>query len=191
MKKAIRIGLVAVFCVVLVVGYYYYLSHRDDGEAVEETTELSEAEKIITKDFDEDYPTSPRAVVKWYNRMITAYYNESYSDEQLEQMADQTRKLLDEELLSYNPRDKYLDSLKADISDYQKRQRQIIQSKVSDSSEIYYATVKGDKCAYVEAYYFVREGSDYSRTYQEFVLRQDAAGRWKILTFHLIEGEEE
>lgn len=190
MKKAIRIGLTVIFCVSLVVGYYYYLSHRNDKNAAESTTELTEVDKILQRDFDEKYPSSPREVVKWYNRIIQAYYEEDYTDKQLEAMAKQTRKLLDDELLSYNTEEQYLESLKQDIAQYEVAKKKIVQFTVDDSNDITYATVKGESCAYVQSYYFVKEGSNYSRTYQEFVLRKDKQGEWKILTFHLTEGEE-
>ena len=96
-----------------------------------------------------------------------------------------------DELLSYNPRDTYLKSLKADIEDYKTRDKIIVQSSVSDSNDITYATVDGDYCAYVDAYYFSREASDYSRTYEEFVLRRDDEGHWKILSFRLTEGDND
>jgi hypothetical protein len=191
MKKAIRICLVAALCVVIVVSYYYYLSHKNDNASGEETVELTEVDKIIAKDFDQDYPSTPRGVVKWYNRIITAFYAEDYTDEELEEMADQIRLLLDDELLSYNSREDYLASLKTDIEDYKSRDKKILQSKVSDSSDVTYATVDGDYCAYVNAYYFAKEGNDYSRTYEEYVLRRDEEGRWKILAFQLTDGEDE
>ena len=190
MKKAIRIGLSVIICAGLVVGYYYYLSHRNDNNTTEDATKVTEVDKILQKDFDEQYPTSPREVVKWYNRIITAYYGEEYTDEQLEGMDDQARKLLDDELLQYNPKDTYLENLKKDIDNYKTLNKKIVQSSVSDSNDITYATVKGASCAYVNAYYFSKEGSNYSRTYQEFVLRKDSKGKWKILTFRLTEGED-
>ena len=190
MKKAIRIGLSVIICAGLVVGYYYYLSHRNDTNTTEDATKVTEVDKILQKDFDEQYPTSPREVVKWYNRIITAYYGEEYTDEQLEGMADQARKLLDDELLQYNPKDTYLENLKKDIDNYKTLNKKIVHSSVSDSNDITYATVKGESCAYVNAYYFSKEGSNYSRTYQEFVLRKDSKGKWKILTFRLTEGED-
>lgn len=190
MKKAIRIGLTVILCAGIIVGYYYYLSHRDSDKTPENKEELTETEKIIQRDFVNHYPTTPREVVKWYNRIITAYYAEEYTDEQLEQMAEQLRCLLDEELLEYNDKEQYLSSLKADIADYKERDKKIVQSSVCDSNDVVYATVNNDACAYVNAYYFSKEGSNYSRTYQEYVLRKNGAGEWKILTFHLVEGEK-
>ena len=84
----------------------------------------------------------------------------------------------------------YLENLKKDIDNYKTLNKKIVQSSVSDSNDITYATVKGASCAYVNAYYFSKEGSNYSRTYQEFVLRKDSKGKWKILTFRLTEGED-
>ena len=191
MKKAIRIGLMVILSVCIVVGYYYYLSHKNDDKSSESTTELTEVEKIVNRDFEEKYPSTPREVVKWYNRIITAYYAEEYSDKELEKMAEQAQKLMDDELLKYNPKEQYLASLKQDIDNYHERQKKIVQSSVCDSDDITYATVKGSSCAYVNAYYFAKEGSNYSRTYQEFVLRKDKEGHWKILTFRLAEGEQD
>ncbi len=191
MKKAFRIGISIVICVGLVCGYYYYLSQKNAKSSEDAEDKMTEVEKIIERDFDKNYPKTPREVVKWYNRIITAFYSEEYTDEELEKMADQARRLMDDELLSYNPRDTYLKNLKADIEDYKTRNKIIVQSSVSDSNDITYATVDGDYCAYVDAYYFSREASDYSRTYEEFVLRMDDEGHWKILSFRLTEGDND
>ena len=43
------------------------------------------------------------------------------------------------------------------------------------------------KIAYVRASYFMKEGNSYSKTYQDYVLRQDEKGCWKILTFYKVE----
>ena len=191
MKNAFRIGISIVICVGLVCGDYYSLSHKNAKSAEDAQDKTTEVEKIIERDFDKKYPKTPREVVKWYNRIITAFYGEDYTDEELEKMADQARSLMDDELLSYNPRDTYLKSLKADIEDYKTRDKIIVQSSVSDSNDITYATVDGEYCAYVDAYYFSREASDYSRTYEEFVLRRDDEGHWKILSFRLTEGDND
>lgn len=190
MKKALRIGIVSLACIALIVGYYYYLSHRDGGAASREPEQESEVDKVLNKDFDKNYPSTPREVVKWYNRIITCFYKEEYDDGQLEAMADQLQMLWDDELLEVNPKKQYMESLRADIQNYKNHDRSIEQSDVCDSNDVVYAKVNGDSCAYVKAYYFSREGSTYSRTYQEYVLRKDKKGKWKILTFHLIEGEE-
>ena len=133
---------------------------------------------------------TPRAVVKWYNRIITAYYAEGFTQDELEQMADQARKLMDDELLQYNPKDTYVASLNLEIEDYHNRQRVIVSSSVSESGEVQYKKINGYECAFVSAYYFVREGSSYTRTYEDFCLRKDSNGNWKILTWRLSTEDE-
>lgn len=189
MKKVFRIGLTIVICAAIVVGYYYYLSRKSDQQSSEQGEEMTEVDKIVSRDFEDKYPTSPREVVKWYNRIITAYYREEYTEEELDKMADQVRMLMDDDLLEQNSKEAYMTRLKEDIENYKNRKRQIVQSRVCDSNDIRYATVEGSSCAYVNTYYFVKEGSDYTRSYQEFVLRKDGKGNWKILTFRLTEGE--
>ncbi len=190
MKKAIRMLVIALISAGFVLGYYYYLSHRNDNKSVESGEKLTEVEKIITTDLSKSYPTSPRAVVKFYNRIIKAYYDQEFTDEELAKMAEQARGLFDDELRSYNDKDAYLQNVKADIESYKTRKKTIVQSSVSDSNDIVYEKVQGDDCAYVTAYYFSKEGSSYSRTYQQFVLRKDKQGDWKILTFKVVEGEK-
>lgn len=185
MKKALRIGVAIICMVAIVVGYYYYLSNKRVTAVASEDKELSEVQAILAKDFTNDYPVTPRAVVKWYNRIITAYYAEDFSDDELIQLADQARSLLDDELLSYNPKESYVDALKLEIEDYHNRECTIVNSSVSDSGEVVYRQVNGYDCAYVQSYYFVREGSTYTRTYEDYCLRKDSNGNWKILTWQL------
>ena len=46
-----------------------------------------------------------------------------------------------------------------------------------------------DKLAYVNASYFVNTDGEFTNTYQQFVLRQNEDGQWKILAFYEVEGE--
>ena len=189
MKKAFRIGISIVICVGLVCGYYYYLSHKNAKSAEDAQDKTTEVEKIIERDFDKKYPKTPREVVKWYNRIITAFYGEEYTDEELESLADQARKLLDDELLENNPRDQYLSDLKADIEDYHNKSKTIRSSNVCDSNDVVYQTVDGRECAYVTASYFMNENNSFDRTNEMYVLRKDDDGDWKILVFYQVEGD--
>ena len=65
--------------------------------------ELTEIQKLITKNLDTNYPATPREVVKYYNRILECFYDDTYTDDELESLADQARKLLDDELLENNP----------------------------------------------------------------------------------------
>lgn len=185
--KKVKIGIIVLVCIGVVVGAYYYITDKSSAKS-EENVQLTEVQEVITKDLEKNYPATPREVVKLYNRIITCFYNEQYTDEELLELGDQARLLFDKELLDNNPRNDYFDSLKADIEDYHEKQKTIASSAVDSSNDVEYRTVDGDECAYVEASYFIKEGSAYSRTYQMYVLRKDTDGNWKILVFYQVDG---
>jgi len=92
MKKRNVIRVIAALVVIaLIVGLYYYFSVHKRA-SVEDAVELTEVQKVITKDLDTNYPATPREVVKYYNRIIECFYNETYTDEELYDLGDQARK---------------------------------------------------------------------------------------------------
>lgn len=188
MKKQIRVLILGLACIVLVVGYYYYLSHRN-AKSAEDTTELTNITKITTKNLEDSYPKTPREVVKLYNEILTCYYNEDCTEEEIKALGGQARKLMDEELLEINPEDQYYASVKADIQNSKDKERTISRTDVCDSADITYKTVKGEECAYVTASYFMKEGNNFVKTYEQYVLRQDDEGNWKILAYQLLDGK--
>lgn len=188
MKKKARVTVLSVICIAAVLGGYLYLTlHR--RASVEDAADLTKIQEIITKDLDQKYPATPREVVKLYNRIITCYYDEEYTQDELYDLGDQARKLFDAELLDNNPRDQYFEDLQNEIKDYKERSKTIVSSTVSKSNDVKYETVDGDECAYVTSSYFIQEKKSYSRTYQMYVLRKDEDGNWKILVFYKVEGD--
>lgn len=186
MKQHLRGVIAGLICIVLVVGYYYYLSNRDVNTA-SDSGELSAIAKITTKNLDDSYPKTPREVIKLYNEILICYYNEDCTDEEVDALAGQARKLMDDELLAQNPNDQYLAALKLDIQSYKDAKRTISRTDVCDSNEITYKTVKGEECAYVTASYFMKEGKGYVKSREQYVLRKDDVGNWKILAYELID----
>lgn len=187
-KKNIRVIIFAVICIVLIVGVFWWVN-RSREASVEDTVELTEVQKLITKDLDKSYPETPREVIKTYNRIITCFYGEEYTEEELRELGNQARKLFDSELLENNPEDAYFEALEADIAEYKEKSKTIASASVCDSNDVKFQKVDGDECAYVTASYFINENKKYSRTYQTYVLRKDEDGKWKILVFYQTEGE--
>lgn len=191
MKNALKMGTIAVIVVALIGGYYFYLSNRA-RKTTEEDVQVTELDEVIAKQLDKKYPPTPREVIKFYNRIIECMYGESYSDTQLDQLVSQARKLMDEELLANNPENGHKTSLLEDISTYKKNKQKIIQTRVCNSDEVVFDDIDQRKCAYVKASYFFKEGKGkFERTNQEYLLRKDEEGNWKILGYYLSEGEEE
>jgi hypothetical protein len=186
--KKVGIVIVALLCIAAICGGFYYASNHPSSS---DEVELTKVQKIITRDLENDYPATPREVVKFYNRIITSYFGEDYSDEEFDALADQAQALFDEELLENNPKAEYEEEVKAEIEEYAKSSRQIRQTNVCDSDDVDYVTDKnnGDELAYVTANYFVKEGNSYERTYQMYVLRKDEQEKWKIITYYKVDGK--
>lgn len=189
MKNLKRI-IIAVILILLIVGYYYYLSHRvksEDGKVVEETR-LSE---VLVRDLDKNYPPSPKEVVKFYSDIMQCYYGEDYTDDELNQIADKARQLFDSELLESNGKEQYLENLKDDIAEYKAAKRKIFAVYVCSSDEVEYYTYQNANWAKVKVVYSLREGTKFFKTHEEFVLRQDENGNYKIFGWYLIDGDAE
>ena len=124
--------------------------------------------------------------VKFYNKIVDSYYKDQYTDDELDALMDQALKLFDDELVQANPKDSYKSSVIADVKNYKDQGKTIAQIDVCDSNDVKYATDTEDQIAYVRASYFIKQDSSYSKTYQDYVLRKDSEGRWKILTFYKI-----
>ena len=189
--KNLKFVIIGIACICLICTGFYFFSKEN------KTTEkdLTEVEKIIVRELDTNYPKTPREVVKFYNRIVSCYYGGEVSQEHLEKLVDQMLCLLDEDLLIVNPRDEYLDSVVDDIRLYKQANKTVVSTNVCDSNEVKYVddikdgASEVDKLAYVDASYFVNTDGEFSYTYQQFVLRQDDNGRWKIITFYEIEGD--
>ncbi|MDD6139278.1 MAG: hypothetical protein PUB68_08900 [Lachnospiraceae bacterium] len=187
MKKT-RIVILAIVIVAAICTAFYIVNNNSKKESAKEA-ELTEIQKITTRNMEKDYPATPREVIKFYNRIIKCYYGRQYSDDELEQLADQALSMFDDDLLKKNEKESYIESVKSDAAQYEEDNKSISQTDVCDSNDVKYMTDNGDDIAYVTASYFIKNGSSYTKTYQEYVLRKDDDGDWKILTFYKIEGE--
>lgn len=191
MKKKVGIIVAAILVVALVVGGFYLVVRRSSNSNANADETLTEVQKIITKDLDKNYPKTPREVVKLYNRIITAYYKEDLSNDELTTLTKMAWMMFDADLQKNNPMSEYLGRVKAEIVEYNNASKYISSSTVCDSKDVLYLEDNGDQISYVSASYFMKAGSEFSRTYETYVLRQDKDGKWKILVYYQTEKESE
>ena len=190
MKKT-RIILIVVVCVGLLLGGYSVWMNRN-GNASSENVELTKVQQLITKDLSKKYPETPREVVKLYNEIITCFYGEKYTEAELEKLVDMTLMLMDEELAANNPREDYLKRVKAEILAFDAANRTIVSYTLESSNDIEKGKIDGEDSVIVQTSYFIKEKNaqnPYSKTYQNYLLRKDANGNWKILGFEKVEGD--
>lgn len=118
-----KITVLFIFLLVLVVGYYAYLSgtHRtEQQEAV-----MSEVDTALSRDLDNDYPATPKEVIKYYNDLMKCFYNEECTAEELQDLGRKSLQLFDEELQENNDEDTYLIRLQGEVQNYKDNKRKI------------------------------------------------------------------
>lgn len=171
--------IIITFLAVLIVSYYIYLTKRTPDSDTASTS--SEVTSILSRDLDLNYPATPKGVVTYYSSIVKAIYKYDLSDDEITGFAQHARKLFDEELLSYNTYETYLDNLRNDIDAYRDADRMITDYVVEDGYGIEYLTFENQKYAKVNTVYYVKDDTGLTNSYEEYTLREDEDGNWKIL----------
>ena len=181
-----KILLSLILLAAFIVGGFCYFTFRPHMD-VDYVTDVSELDKLLTLKVENTYPSTPREVLKMYNRYLTVIYNEDLDDSQIKTLLEKQRVFYDSELLSANSFDSNYTSLVNDIAMYRKSQKSIVKSSVSASTDVTYKEVDGESYAVMEASYFIRSGAaEFTKTYERYLFRKDATGKWRILGFEKI-----
>ncbi len=184
-KFTTQTTIVVMVLIVAVVGYYCYLVNRSNRQVEERT--LTTVENILLRDLENNYPPTPKEVIRYYNDIIKCFYNEECSQEQLEELALKARGLYDQELLDHNAWDTYIFNLEAEIQDFKNNNRKISNISLAASTDVDEFTKNGYKFAKIRCGYNILQGRDASSTIQVYLLRKDGDGHWKIYGWDLAE----
>ena len=180
-RRAIKGILIGLVLIALVVGYYFYLSNRKPKEAAEDTeTTVSAVQKLLLKNIDDDYPPTPREVLKLYSDITVCFYSEDYTDEELTQLALQIEKLYDEELIANNTPDQYQKNLRWDIKTMKDKNLRVTSYSVASATDVDYFHAGGRSWARLSCTYTIRSGKEAGLAREIFLLRKDDKGHWKI-----------
>lgn len=181
----------AILVIAVAIGFWQIMEVKRTQSKNNEMSKIEEVNEIVEKDFETNYPGTPREVVKMYSRISSCCYNQKLSDEELILLAQKMRQLFDEELLVANPEEKHIENLKEDAESYQEAKRTISSYTVEKNSSVQKKTMDGKEYATLLASYLVQENnSGYTKTYEEFVLRADKEGRWKIVGWQVVSGSQ-
>ena len=173
-----KITVLFIFLLVLVVGYYAYLSgtHRtEQQEAV-----MSEVDTALSRDLDNDYPATPKEVIKYYNDLMKCFYNEECTAEELQDLGRKSLQLFDEELQENNDEDTYLIRLQGEVQNYKDNKRKITSVSLAPSTNVDYYSVDGYSFARFSCGYTMTENGKKTSTVMVYLLRRDDSRRWKI-----------
>lgn len=193
-KKAntIKTIVVVLIMALLVVGYYVAISSRGQASDKENKKETlsgdvkdEDEDKLLGRNLEKDYPLTPTAVLAYYSDLVLAYYDDDCTDAKRKKLMEQSRKLYDEELLEVNKEDDQWVNLSLDIDAYKEKKKQIINYEVCRPGEVEYGDLNGAKVALAVVTYRLRVKDDLGDLKEEFFLRRDEEGLWKIVGWQL------
>ena len=173
-----KITVFFIFLLVLVVGYYAYLSgtHRtEQQEAV-----MSEIDTALSRNLENNYPSTPKEVVKYYNDLMKCFYNEDCTEEELQELGKKSLQLFDEELRENNEEESYLIRLQGEVQNYKNNKRKITSVSLASSTNVDYYTADGYSFVRISCGYTMTENGKKSTTVMVYLLRRDDNRRWKI-----------
>lgn len=182
---------IGVMCllVVVVLGVYLALNLREENGKNKENVQNTEAQNILAKDIDRNYPATVREVIRLYSRISQCYHNETISDEEFEGLVEQQRKLFDAELLENNPLETFTDNLAMEIDVAKAAEKKMSNYQVQKLSEVVtWESEEGTFAKIIASY--TMTGKERTKTYQEFLLREDEKERWKIVGWRLTDPVE-
>lgn len=188
MKKHIRTIVVFAILAVLGISYFFYLSNRpQERDYVSENPELA---NILTLDVENNYPQTPKEVLKLYVQITKAYYKTPLTDDQIKTLGMKARLLFDDELKEKQTDEQFLMALKSDIDLYNGLNRYIVDYEICNSSLIKFRTIRGEDYAIIPMKYIIRQGNETQSAYHSFKLHKDKDGRWKLLYWEAIDAVE-
>ena len=110
----------------------------------EPAVQLTDAQNALTEDFDNDYPATPREVVRAYAQITKCFYEDDTTADQVDRLSVMIRKLFDDQLNANQSLDSFKENLNSEIDTYKKDKRSISSYSVSSSTDVKYSeTDKG------------------------------------------------
>ena len=191
MFKGTKGMVILVFLVLLVLGYYFYLSNRSMPEKTEEISveTMTVSQKILSRNLETNYPPSPREVVKYFSEITECYYNEEHTDEELRDLGLKMREIYDDDLVANQTEEMYLSLLKSDVEEYKQNNRTISSFSPSSSVDVETFTKDGYECAKLYCVYDINQDGLLYQTTLCFILRKDEDAHYKIYGWKAVREE--
>ena len=128
-----------------------------------------------------NYPSEPRAVVKFYCRIVKCAYNDDEcSEKNLEKLNKQMRKLFSADLINNNTEEEQFKDFKKEIKDYQKNSKIIMSYTLSELSQVQFYDIEGEEMARLNVVFSLKTKKSYPKLTEQFILRKEN-DQWKIV----------
>lgn len=176
----LKFTIIAVLLAAMILIYFNHLSNKSSEQRTEkETTEI---DQLSNYNMVDDYPKTPRDVVKLHNRYLKLFYSKKLTDDELVILNQQTRYLYSGELLKFNDENTTLNDLKKNINKMKEEGYTYKLCELPEASQIKLYTRDGKEMATLEVTITVEMEDSMGYMYEQYVLVKEN-GQWKILAW--------
>lgn len=182
--------IIIVVSVALIVGVFWLVLNRNAKDDEPTDVQISAVQNVLLRNMENDYPPTPKEVLKYYSDITQCFYAGGYTDDELEQLALRAWELYDEDLQANQNYAMYLEDLKEEIESYKEKDWTISSYSTSASTDVEEFERDGDEWAQLYAFYNVRQSTQIVKVTELFLMRKDEAGHWKIYGWQLANPEE-
>lgn len=185
----ITIIVFVILAVVILAFIFLKQINKSGSNSASDKGKQTELQKIINKDLDANYPKTPTAVVKFYCSLSKEVHGADVTEEQVEKVYPQLRKLFSEEQLANNKYNDGLKALKEEVEQYQKNKILITRYAVLQEADqvSIYVDDDGNDCTKIPIMYKIKNGNKWVEDYQQIIMRKDEDGNWKLMGMQSIE----
>lgn len=177
-KTATGTTVIILLLIVAVVGYYAYLSNKSRAQREDNT--MTAVQNVMSRNLNNDYPATPKEVIKYYNEIIRCLYNEEIDDGDIDSLGLKARDLYDDELLEANELASYQINLRRDVKDYRDNERRFVGFGVAASTNVDTFDKDGYSFAKLMCTYNISQSGKTYAVKIMYLLRKDDNRRWKI-----------
>ncbi|MBP5197520.1 MAG: hypothetical protein J6033_00555 [Lachnospiraceae bacterium] len=177
-RNTVIVTIICALVIAILVGVYAFLAGRQRD--IQEEAMLTVVEQTLARDLSNDYPASPKEVVKYYNEILKCYYNEECTNEDIDALGVQARGVFDEELNSANELGTYLVKIRNEVESFKENGNRLSYTNLPPSTDVDYFEADGFSFAKLIASYTIKEGNGYVSMRLTYLLRRDEEKHWKI-----------
>ena len=172
--------IIIVVSVSVIVGAFLLISNHFAKSDETSDVAISSVENVLLRNMENNYPPTPKEVLKYYSDITQCFYAGGYTEEQFIQLANRALELYDDELRANQDYDMYIEDLRAEIEAYEKKDWTISSYSTSPSMDVEEFERDGYEWAQLYAFYNMRQSGQIVKVTEIFLMRKDEDGRWKI-----------
>lgn len=186
MKKLGTTGFTTIVLLIVLVGAMLYTYVNNKSATHKEVKVKSDKEQMLEYDFSQDYPKTPREVVKMHCEYLKQAYNGGFTEDELYTVNKNIRELFDDELLDINAEDEQLEKMREEIQYYQDNKQKFTSYTLPEGSQVEYNTDGDTEYAKLKVKISLQVDTSPQNGSEEYILRKDKDGRWKILGWQAV-----